>query len=68
LKATVRFFFEEIEDLIHFLQCQYADFFDFELRPSEFYICVANEWIEKDPFMSYKVKIRETKQDVLAAG
>jgi hypothetical protein len=23
-------------------------------------ICVANQWIDKDPFMSFKVKIRET--------
>jgi integrase len=28
-------------------------------------ICVANEWIEKDPFMSYKVKIRETNRPYL---
>lgn len=28
-------------------------------------ICVANEWIEKDPFMSYKVKIRETNRPFL---
>jgi integrase len=28
-------------------------------------ICVANEWMEKDPFMSYKVKIRETNRPYL---
>jgi integrase len=28
-------------------------------------ICVANTWIEKDPFMSYKVKIRETNRPYL---
>ncbi|MEO5601949.1 MAG: site-specific integrase [Cyclobacteriaceae bacterium] len=28
-------------------------------------ICVANEWIEKDPFMSYKVKIRDTNRPFL---
>jgi integrase len=28
-------------------------------------ICVANEWIEQDPFMSYKVKIRETNRPYL---
>lgn len=28
-------------------------------------ICVANEWIDKDPFMSFKVKIRETNRPYL---
>ena len=28
-------------------------------------ICVANEWMEKDPFMSFKVKIRETNRPFL---
>jgi integrase len=28
-------------------------------------ICVANDWIEKDPFMNYKVKIRDTNRPFL---
>jgi integrase len=28
-------------------------------------ICVANDWIEKDPFMNYRVKIRETNRPFL---
>jgi integrase len=28
-------------------------------------ICVANDWLEKDPFMNYKVKIRETNRPYL---
>ncbi len=28
-------------------------------------ICVPNEWLEKDPFMNYKVKIRETNRPFL---
>lgn len=28
-------------------------------------ICVANDWVKKDPFMSYKVKIRETNRPYL---
>jgi site-specific recombinase XerD len=28
-------------------------------------ICVANDWIDKDPFMNYKVKIRETNRPFL---
>ena len=31
-------------------------------------ICVANEWIEQDPFMSYKVKIRDTNRPFLLQG
>jgi hypothetical protein len=27
--------------------------------------CVAHDWIEKDPFMNYKVKIRETDRPFL---
>lgn len=27
--------------------------------------CVANDWLDKDPFMSYKVKIRETNRNFL---
>lgn len=28
-------------------------------------ICVANDWLEKDPFMNYKVKIRDTNRAYL---
>lgn len=28
-------------------------------------ICVANDWMEKDPFMNYRVKIRETNRPFL---
>jgi integrase len=28
-------------------------------------ICVANDWIDKDPFMNYKVKIRDTNRPFL---
>jgi integrase len=28
-------------------------------------ICVANDWMEKDPFMNYKVKIRDTNRPFL---
>lgn len=28
-------------------------------------ICVANDWIDKDPFMNYKVKIRQTNRPFL---
>lgn len=28
-------------------------------------LCVAHDWIEKDPFMNYKVKIRETNRPFL---
>src|SRR5690606_23044080 len=28
-------------------------------------ICVANDWIEKDPFLNYKIKIRETNRPFL---
>lgn len=27
--------------------------------------CVANDWLDKDPFMSYKVKIRDTNRTYL---
>jgi site-specific recombinase XerD len=27
--------------------------------------CVANEWLEKDPFMNYKIKTQETSRDFL---
>jgi integrase len=30
--------------------------------------CVANGWLEKDPFMSYKVKIRDTNRTYLTEG
>src|SRR5690606_10836801 len=43
LKGPIRFLLEKIEDLIHFLQSQYADLFNFELRPSEFYTLRASQ-------------------------
>jgi hypothetical protein len=36
-----------------------------EKPKKSFAICVANEWIDKDPFMSFKVKIRETNRSYL---
>lgn len=65
LKRAVRFIFEEIEDLIHFLQSQYGDFFNFELRPSEFYTWRATQNLRSILDQIAALPVDESTRDLL---
>lgn len=65
LKRTVRFLFEEIEDLIHFLQSQYGDFFNFESRPSEFYTWRATQNLRSILDQIAALPVDESARDLL---
>jgi hypothetical protein len=71
LKASVTYFLREIEDLLHFLQTQYGDFFNFESRPSEFYTWIASQNLRsiraKIDALSVDEGVRDLLQIVLAS-